>query len=106
LNRPKIFRPLSFAFDDYLELVDTLCRAVHPTKRGSIHEQIPAILSRLGIDAKTLIEHAAYFLKECDSAVGTPSSLVALAASRQNRYMRGISTARAVFDGRGAGVAD
>ena len=33
--------------DDYLELVDTVGRAVHPSKRGYIPEHTPAILVRL-----------------------------------------------------------
>jgi hypothetical protein len=96
---------IPFAFDDYLELVDIMGRAVHPAKRGSIPEENPAILIRLGIDAETFIEYADHFFKEFGSAVGTPANLVALAATRQNRSLRGISTARAVFEGKRVGAA-
>jgi hypothetical protein len=34
-----------FAFEDYLELVDTVGRAVHPAKRGFILNQTPATFS-------------------------------------------------------------
>jgi hypothetical protein len=85
---------IPFAFDDYLKLVDTLGRAVHPTKRGHIPEKTPAILIRQGIDAETFIDYADHFLKEFGSAVGTPANLVALAATcgvfrRLGRYLKG-----------------
>jgi len=90
---------IPFSFDDYLELVDCVGRVVHPNKRGCILEKTPAILTRLGIDADVFIDYADHLLKEFGCAVGTPEKLVELAAVRQKRYLRGISTARAVFDG-------
>jgi hypothetical protein len=90
---------IPFAFDDYLELVDTVGRAVHPNKRGFIPDKTPAILLRLEIDVETFIEYANDFLKEFGSAVGTPHMLLDLAASRQSRSLRGMSAARAIFDG-------
>ncbi len=89
---------IPFAFQDYLELVDTLGRVVHPAKRGTIPKATPEILVRLGIDAETFIDYADHFLKDFGSAIGTPTNMLALAATRQNRYLRGISTARALFD--------
>lgn len=90
---------IPFAFDDYLELVDTVGRAIHPNKRGFIPDKTPAILLRLEIDVETFIEYANDFLKEFGSAVGTPHMLLDLAASRQSRSLRGMSAARAIFDG-------
>jgi hypothetical protein len=90
---------IPFSFDDYLELVDSVGRVVHPNKRGYILEKTPAILTCLGIDADLFIDYADHFLKEFGSAVGTPEKLVELAAARQSRYLRGISTARAMFEG-------
>jgi hypothetical protein len=55
---------IPFAFDDYLELVDTVGRAVHPNKRGFIPDKTTAILIRLEIDVETFIEYASNFLKE------------------------------------------
>lgn len=86
-----------FAFDDYLELVDTVGRVIHPAKRGCIPEKTPAILTRLAIDAESFINYADRFLKEFGCAVGSPQKLVELAAHRQSRYLRGIATARTVF---------
>jgi hypothetical protein len=72
---------------------------VHPTKRGFILDKTPAILVRLEIDVETFIEYANKFLKEFGSAVGTPHTLIDLAASRQSRSLRGISASRAIFAG-------
>lgn len=91
---------IPFSFDDYLELVDTVGRVVHPNKRGCILEKTPAILTRLGIDADMFIDYSDHLLKEFGCAVGTPEKLVELAAVRQSRYLRGISTARTVFEGK------
>ena len=90
---------IPFGFDDYLELVDTVGRAAHPNKSGFIPEKTPALLLRLEIDVETFIEYINDFLKEFGSAVGTPHSLIGLAASRQSRSLRGMSAARAIFDG-------
>lgn len=91
---------IPFSFDDYFELVDCVGRVIHPNKCGCILEKTPAILTRLGIDADVFIDYAGHLLKEFGCAVGTPEKLVELAAVRQKRYLRGISTARAVFDGK------
>jgi hypothetical protein len=88
---------IPFAFDDYLELVDTMGRAVHPAKRGYILDKTPAILIRLGNDVEMFVDHANKLLTEFGGVVDTPDKLIELAAVRQNRYLRGISTARAVF---------
>ena len=40
-----------FGLEEYLDLVDTMGRAVHPSKRGAIPASTPPLLSRLGMDA-------------------------------------------------------
>ena len=91
-----------FAFEDYLELVDTVGRAVHPNKRGYIPEQAPKILARLGIDAESFIHYATRFLKEFGSAVGAPQHLTERAARGQAKYLRGMCAARRLFEQRAA----
>ncbi|MBV2235338.1 MAG: hypothetical protein KUL75_07310 [Sterolibacterium sp.] len=91
-----------FAFDDYLELVDTVGRAVHPRKRGHIPEHAPKILARLGIDAESFIRYASRFLKEFGSAVGAPRHLAERAARGQAKYLRGMYAARRVFASKAA----
>lgn len=88
---------IPYAFDDYLELVEYLGKAIHPTKRGFTPESLPKILERLNIDPETFIEHAATSLCEFGSAVGIPGNLMALAAARQKRHLHGIKKARALF---------
>jgi len=51
----------------------------------------------LDIDTDTFIEHASRFLKEFGHAIGRPESMVAHAAKRQTKYLRGIKTARAMY---------
>jgi len=88
-----------YAFADYLELVDTVGRAIHPNKRGAaIPEKSPRLLAKLGIDTETFIAHASRFLQEFGHAVGTPSKLTELAAARQAKFLRGLGAARAVFE--------
>ncbi|CAK0776727.1 transposase [Gammaproteobacteria bacterium] len=89
---------IPFAFADYLELVDTVGRAIRPDKRGAIPMETPKILARLAIDTETFIAHSSRFLKEFGHAVGTPENLIALASKRQTKYLRGIATARALFE--------
>nr|WP_320115709.1 transposase [uncultured Desulfuromonas sp.] len=86
-----------FAFGDYLDLLDTVGRAVHPGKRGSIPDETPAILNRLGISLSAFIEHADNFLHCFGQTVGAPSRLIEIAASRNVRYLRGMAKSKALF---------
>ena len=88
---------IPYAFDDYLELVDWLGRAVHPAKRGRIPPDRPQILDRLGMDAEALAAEANGLLKAFGAAVGAPASLTAARARRQIAYLRGIRAAERVF---------
>jgi REP element-mobilizing transposase RayT len=88
---------IPFSFDDYLDLVDTVGRVVHPEKRGSIPEHTPVILERLGMDAEMFIAHADQLLKSFAFAIGAPQRLVELAASKNCSYLRGIARARQLY---------
>ena len=87
---------IPFSFEDYLQLVDTVGRTIRTDKKGYIPGETPKILARLNIDTDTFIEHASRFLKEFGHAVGRPEAMVAHAAKRQAKYLRGIQTARAL----------
>ena len=52
-----------FGLEEYLDLVDTMGRAVHPSKRGAIPASTPPLLSRLGMDADAFIASADHFFK-------------------------------------------
>lgn len=86
-----------FGLQEYLELVDSVGRCVHPAKRGAISVQSPPILQRLGMDAEAFIACADTLFRTFAHAVGTPASLVQLAAARQCRALRGMALARRVL---------
>jgi len=88
---------IPFGLQEYIELVDTMGRAVHPAKRGFIPATTPAILTRLGMDAEAFINAADHFFKDFASAVGTPAKLIEIAAARQQRALRGLAAAKRVF---------
>lgn len=88
---------IPFAFEDYLELVESVGRNMHPNKRGSIAERVPKLLQRLEIDPEYFIDGAANLLKQFGSAIGAPAHLTELCALRQVKYLRGINAARGAF---------
>lgn len=66
-----------FGLEEYLERVDAMDRAVHPTKRGVIPVSTPPLLSRLGVDAEAFIACADHFFKDfarAGSVIGPASS--------------------------------
>ncbi|MBO8086134.1 MAG: transposase [Marichromatium sp.] len=96
-NPAEVPAAIPFTFDDYLTLVDSLGRALHPRKRGSIPADLPDVLTRLGIAPERFVEHAGFLLKGFGVAIGVPERLAALAARRECRYLRGLGRARALF---------
>ena len=83
-----------FGLEEYLDLVDTVGRVVHPKKRGTLAHRVPPLLQRLGMDAEAFVACADTFFRTFAHAVGTPASLIKLASARQCRAMRGMSVAR------------
>ena len=94
-NRLKAAIP--FAFEDYLDLVETTGRSLHPDKRGLIPERVPALLQRLGIDPECFINCATDLMKQFGSAIGAPAHLTERCAQHQVKYLRGINAARRAF---------
>jgi REP element-mobilizing transposase RayT len=89
---------IPFAFADYMELLETTGRAVHPHKRGYIPDKIPRILTRLGISLEAFIEHSDHFMERFGNHVGDPATMRELAARRNARYLRGVAKARELFE--------
>lgn len=87
-----------FAFEDYLELVDSTCRVIREDKRGFIPGKTPAILERLNIDPDQFIRTAWRTLHRFGNAIGTPAHLTERCVSRNVAYLRGIRAARALFE--------
>ena len=50
-----------FEMKDYLQLVDTTGRMLHPNKQGLIIERFPPILQRLGFDQSAWLKHVSQF---------------------------------------------
>ena len=93
---------IPFAFDDYLDLVDSTGRCIRPDKRGAIAGRTPKLLNRLNIDPEHFIDCATNLMKQFGSAVGAPAHLTELCATRQVKYLRGMTVAKAVFELRAA----
>ena len=89
---------IPFAFDDYLEVVDATGRVIREDKRGFILGETPRLLDRLAIDPEQFIATAGRMLRQFGSAIGTPTHISDLRVARQARYLRGIGTARALFE--------
>ncbi|MDD2809726.1 transposase [Rhodoferax sp.] len=93
---------IPFGLQEYIDLVDTMGHAVHPTKRGAMPAATPPILTRLGMDAEAFINAADHFFKDFASAVGTPAKLIEIAAQRQQRALRGLAAAKRMFERKAA----
>lgn len=90
-------RELPFSLHDYLELLDTSGRHVHPEKRGSIPMITSPLLASLGVDRgewlKSMMDlHTRFWL-----FIGTSRRLRTLAEARGWRWVRGHGSARRLF---------
>ena len=88
-----------FAFEDYLDLVETTGRIMRDDKRGFIDGETPVLLQRLGIDPDMFVTTASRMLRQFGSAIGTPAHITELRDARQTRYLKGMGTARSLFQG-------
>lgn len=89
---------IPFAFDDYLELVEATGRCIRSDKRGAIPIHTPRLLERLGITPDQFITRATTLLQQFGSAVGAPAQLMRLCATRNVKYLRGMTAAREMFE--------
>jgi len=84
-------------FKDYLELVDWAGRSIRKEGKGYIKDDVPRLLSEIGMEPKGFIAFARSFLKEFGPVVGSPDLLKDIVKKRQVRYVKGINAARRVF---------
>jgi len=73
---------IPFTLPDYLQLLDSVGRAVYPDKKGSISEHSPAILQRLGINVAVFVEHSNQFFDsryKCQALLDDKALLTAMA---------------------------
>jgi hypothetical protein len=88
---------LPFNLLDYLELVDSTGRNVHPTKPGRIASSTPRLLEALGIAPAEWARCVVGLHARFHHFVGAPHRLSALAARRGWRWIRGQTAARRLY---------
>jgi REP element-mobilizing transposase RayT len=86
-------KAIPFEHNDYLALVDWSGRAILENKRGSIPENTPPILTRLGIDEKDWINHIRYFERQFPTVAGNIDKLRELAEQTSRRWIKGMGSA-------------
>jgi len=85
---------LPFHFSDYLELVDWTGRAIRADRRGYIHEGVPPILTRLGIDAESWIDMVRHFRQHFYDYVGPAEALERCSRTLGRSWFRGVVACR------------
>jgi len=88
---------LPFNLQDYLELLDSTGRVVHPKKRGVISATIPKLLASLGVVPGEWLQSVAELHARFCLFIGSPHRLSALAQKRGWRWIRGQSAARRLY---------
>ncbi len=86
-------KTIPFELNEYIALVDWSGRAILHNKRGSIPENIPPILSRLGIDNNDWINHLRYFERQFPTVAGSMEKLKQLAELTSRRWIKGMGCA-------------
>ena len=82
---------------DYFELTDWTGLAVHPEKIDTIPEELPTILTRLGISKESWIETVACYEKHFSDYVGQEARMKDVGASRGLKWLRGLRACRRLF---------
>lgn len=88
---------LPFNLQDYLELLDTSGRSIHPSKRGSISDSTPRLLASLGLAPDEWLKSVAELHARFRLFIGSPSRLTILAEKRGWRWIRGQTAARRLY---------
>jgi REP element-mobilizing transposase RayT len=88
---------LPFNLQDYLDLLDSTGRVMHPDKRGAILETSPRLLSILGVAPADWLTSVAELHVRFGLFIGAPHRLSALAARRGWRWIRGQAAARRLY---------
>ncbi len=82
---------------DYFKLTDWTGRAVHPKKKGAIPEELPKLLTRLGLSQENWIETVTSYEKHFSDYVGQETRLKDVVASRGMKWLRGLRACRRLF---------
>lgn len=90
---------LPFNLQDYLDLLGTTGRAVHPRKRGAIPDSTPRLLTTLGLAPREWLASVAELHTRFRLFIGAPHRLSSLAEKRGWRWIRGQTAARRLYGG-------
>jgi REP element-mobilizing transposase RayT len=82
---------------DYLCLLDETGRCLAAGKQGRIPENIPAILERVGVNAKNWLETSRSFGRKFPRVAGPVEQMRAAAQAVGRKWFRGLSAARLCF---------
>ena len=88
---------LPFNVQDYLALLDTTGRAIHPTKRGVIPAGTPRLLESLGLAPGEWLRSVAELHARFRLFIGAPHRLSMVAERRGWRWIRGRAAARRLY---------
>ena len=84
-------------FKDYLELVEWTGRAIRKEGKGYIKEEVPCLLTQLGLEPRGFLSCARSLLREFGHAVGSSGKLKRLVQKRKVRHLKGMKAARRIF---------
>jgi REP element-mobilizing transposase RayT len=88
---------LPFNLQDYLDLLDTSGRAVHPRRRGLIPTATPKLLAALGLETRDWLATVCELPARFHLFIGAPHRLRAVATRNGWRWVRGHAAARRLY---------
>lgn len=88
---------LPFNLQDYLDLLDTSGRVLHPTKRGAIPDSTPRLLASLGLAPGEWLGSVAGLHARFRLFIGAPHRLTRVAERRGWRWVVGRAAARRLY---------
>jgi REP element-mobilizing transposase RayT len=88
---------LPFNLQDYLDLLDSTGRMVHPAKHGTIPASIPPLLTRLGLAPGEWLQSVTELHARFRLFVGSPRRLSNVAERRGWRWVVGRAAARRLY---------
>jgi len=88
---------LPFCLTYYIELVDWTGRIIREDKKGSIPNQLPPVLARLGIEVNNWVYLTQHFESPFKSLVGTALSMKRACEQLGKNWVHGISHGERLF---------
>ncbi len=88
---------IPFDLRDYLELLDTSGRVLHPGKSGRIPMSAPRLLTALGLDHDGWLQAVSALQVQFRLFIGAPMRLRGIAKAKGWRWVRGHAAAKALY---------